>query len=222
VGVVFAAGQDDRRAGDLRLVILRVRRRVGLELMDDRVDVAKLIALAEHIGKEGSERRGAERRAHVVEGVAPAEVDSVFLVVGDALVREGFAGIVPGAGQDQRRCLGRADMVHVVDDRRADRASHQDRVLARRDLVDRLPAALSDVVHADALAALRRAAVARNVHGDTTEPGGHLCQLEDPARLVHRVGVHEGHHRPGAPHPLVVQRSVDVAGHVLLSSLACR
>src|SRR3954469_20001309 len=52
VGVVLAAGQNDRRAGDLRLVILRVGPRLGLELMDNRVDVAKLIALAEHVGKE--------------------------------------------------------------------------------------------------------------------------------------------------------------------------
>src|SRR5690349_22881826 len=70
MGVVLAAGQDDRRAGDLRLVVLWVGRRVGLELMDDRVDIAELVALAEHVGEERRERRGAKRRAHVVEGVA--------------------------------------------------------------------------------------------------------------------------------------------------------
>src|SRR3954452_23320339 len=52
VGVVLAAGQDDRRAGDLRLVIFRVRRRMRLELMDDRIEVAGSVSLREHVGKE--------------------------------------------------------------------------------------------------------------------------------------------------------------------------
>src|SRR3954470_12716787 len=43
VGVVLAAGQDDRGAGDPRLLVLRVRRCMRLELMDDRVDVAELV-----------------------------------------------------------------------------------------------------------------------------------------------------------------------------------
>ena len=217
VGGVLAAGQDDRRAGDLRLMILRVRRRMRLELMDDRVDVAEFVALAEHVGEERRQRRGAERRAQIVEGVAPAEVDAVFLVVGDAAMGEFFARLVSGAREDQRRRSFRLEVVHVVDDRGADRAADQDRLLARRDLVDRLPAALRDVVHGDALAALRRAPVARHVDGDAAVPGGHLRHLENPARLVHRVGMHEGHHRPGTAHALVVQRSVDVLSHVVSS-----
>ena len=40
-----------------------------------------------------------------------------------------------------------------------------------------------------------------------------MRHLEDPARLVHRVGMHEGDDRPGSAHPLVVQRPVDVIGH---------
>src|SRR4029079_14998361 len=99
------------------------------------------------------ERVGAERRAEVVEREAPAEGDSVLLVVGDALVGEGLAGIVPRAREDQRRRAFGLEIVHVVDDRRADRAADQDRLLARCYLVDRLPEALGDVIHADALAA---------------------------------------------------------------------
>jgi hypothetical protein len=40
-----------------------------------------------------------------------------------------------------------------------------------------------------------------------------MRHLEDPARLIHWVGMHEGDNRPGSAHPLVVQRSVDVLGH---------
>src|SRR5438552_4125189 len=55
VGAVLTASQNDRGAGDLGLVILRVRRRMRLELMDDRVEVAKSVSLCEHVGKESRE-----------------------------------------------------------------------------------------------------------------------------------------------------------------------
>ena len=70
--------------------------------------------------------------------------------------------------------------------------------------LDRLPAALRHVAHGQTVAGLRRTAVARNVDGDAAEPGGHVRHLENPARLVHRVGMHEGHDRPGAAHALVI------------------
>src|SRR5262249_10938729 len=64
-----------------------------------------------------------------------------------------------------------------------------------------------------ALAALGRPAIARHIDRDAAEPGGHMRELEDPARLVHRIGMRERHHRSGSSHPLVIQRSVDVLSH---------
>jgi hypothetical protein len=41
-----------------------------------------------------------------------------------------------------------------------------------------------------------------------------MRHLKNPARLVHRIGMDKGNHRPGATHAFIVKRSVDVLRHV--------
>src|SRR6185295_15909061 len=102
--------------------------------------------------------------------------------------------------------------------RRADGAADEDDALAGISIVDRFPAGLGDVRHGEADARLRRLAVARQIDSDAAIPGGHLRHLEYPARLVHRVRVHEGHHGPAPAHGLVIEWSLDVFGHALPTS----
>src|SRR5215467_12155802 len=109
-------------------------------------------------------------------------------------------------------------VVHTDQRRGTDGAADQDGAFAGIGIVDRLPAGLRDVLHGEPGAGLRRLRVARQVDGDAAIPGGHLRHLEDPARLVHRVWMHEGHNRPALTHRLVIERSVDVLGHALPTS----
>jgi hypothetical protein len=52
MAVVFAAGQNDRRAGDALVVVFGVGLSQCFELMDDRLDVGVLIAFCEEVRKE--------------------------------------------------------------------------------------------------------------------------------------------------------------------------
>src|SRR5262249_35412343 len=96
-------------------------------------------------------------------------------------------------------------------------ASDQDGALAAADLVDRLPAGSRGVLHGQARACLGRSAVAWEVEGDAAEPGRELRQLENPARLVHRIGMDERHDRPAAPHLLIIKWAVDMFRHRCVS-----
>src|SRR5262245_16147326 len=47
VGAVLAAGQNDRRAGNTRMMVLGIRALMRVELVDDRLDVGVRIAFGE-------------------------------------------------------------------------------------------------------------------------------------------------------------------------------
>ena len=170
----------------------------------------------------------AERNAHadldtiVRQFLALKAPDAAVCVLLDAMPRELLAGVVTGTAHDQRFGFAWPRVVHVGENSGADRAADQDRRLLGKLRLDRLPAALCHVAHGQAVARPRRTAIARNVDGDAAKPGGHVRHLEDPARLVHRVGMHEGHDRPCAAHALVIQRSVDVVGHAAVLPAASR
>src|SRR5690242_492577 len=99
---VFAAGEDDGRAFYARVVILGVRLGQRLKLINDRLRVGVRVAPSEQIGEVVRQRRGAERRAEILERVTPAVIDALRGVGGDAARGELLAGIVAGAGKDQR------------------------------------------------------------------------------------------------------------------------
>ena len=103
--------------------------------------------------------------------------------------------------------------MHPRQHRRADGAADQHSFLVRIGIINRLPAGPCDVLHCEPATRFRRPAVARQIKGDATVPGGHLRHLKDPARLVHRVRMHEGHDRTTFAHRLVIERSLDVVGH---------
>src|SRR5499433_3077456 len=218
VRVVLAAGDDDGWAGDLGVMALGLGLLIGLELGDDGVDIAEHVAIGEQVGEEMGHRRRAESGAEVLKSVAPTVADAVFLISLDAWWDELLLRIVAGAAHDQRRGPLRGAVVHPDQHRCADGAADQDGALAGIGIVDRLPTGLCDVLHGEPGARLRRLPVARQIDGDAAIPGGHLCHLEDPARLVHRVWMHEGHNRAALAHRLVIERSVDVLGHALPTS----
>jgi hypothetical protein len=195
------------------MVIVRIGLRQRLELIDDRLHVGLWIALGKHVGEKMRQRRRAERRAQILERVAPAVVDALLTVGRDATYRELLARIVTGAGQHQRCGALRLLMVHVRHDRRAHRTSDQDGAFAHRRIVDRFPARLRHVVHGQSGLGFGRSAVTGNVDADAPVPSRHVRHLEQPAGLVHRIGVHESHDRAGSAQALVVQRPVDVVGH---------
>ena len=56
----------------------------GAKLMNDRLRIGVFIALAKHVGEEVRHRRHAERRTHVLKGVAPATTDAFRAVIIDA------------------------------------------------------------------------------------------------------------------------------------------
>ncbi len=215
VRVVLATGDDDGWTGNLGVMALGLGLLIGLELGDDGVDIAEHVAIGEQVGEEMGHRRRAESGAEVLKGVAPTVADAAFLISLDARRNELLLRVVAGAAHDQRRGPLRAVVVHPDQHRRADGAADQDGALAGIGIVDRLPAGLCDVLHGEPSACLRRPPVARQIDGDAAIPGGHLCHLEDPARLVHRVWMHEGHNRAALAHRLVIKRSVDVLGHAL-------
>src|SRR5262245_32811876 len=84
-----------------------------LELVDDRLHVGLRVSLGEHIGKEMCQWSRTERRAQILKSVAPAIVDALLLVGGDAMLRELPPGIIPGAGEHQRRSTLRLLVMHI-------------------------------------------------------------------------------------------------------------
>src|SRR5262245_20923590 len=110
---VLAASQNDRRAGDAWMEIVPFRLGQCLELIDDRLHVGMLISLGEHIGKEMCQWSRTERRAQILESVAPAIVDALLLVGGDAMLGELPPGIIPGAREHQRRSTLRLLVMHI-------------------------------------------------------------------------------------------------------------
>src|SRR5262245_32331919 len=155
MGGILATAENDSRAADPRLMIFGVRLRMRLELTDDRRQIAVRVALGEQVGEEARHWGRPEGGAEVVERVAPTIVDAMLLVGLDAAMGELLARVVPGAGQDQRRRLLRAPVMHVSDDSRADGAANEDRLLAGSHVVDRLPAALRGIRHGQAGPRLR-------------------------------------------------------------------
>ena len=105
-------------------------------------------------------------------------------------------------------------MVHVGRERRADRAANQNRFFTGQRIVDGFPTGLGHVVHRQAGLGFRRAPVARDVDGNTPVPCREMRHLENPARLVHWIGMNKSNHRPRASHPLVIKRSINVLRHV--------
>ena len=63
MAVVFAAGQNDRWAGDTLMMLLGVGLRQCLELVDDRLHVGVLIAFGEKIREEMRQRSSTKGRA---------------------------------------------------------------------------------------------------------------------------------------------------------------
>src|SRR5579872_7623187 len=102
VRAIFAARQDDRRAGNPRMMILRIGYRRSLELIDDRLQVGLRVALGEHLGEKMRQRRRTERRAQVLERKIPAILDAARRIAGDALGRVLFVRTVARAGEHQR------------------------------------------------------------------------------------------------------------------------
>ena len=71
---------------------LRVGLLHGFELVDDRLRVGELVALGEKVGEEMRQRRGAKRRAQILERVGPAIVDAVGRVIIDPPLGKFLAG----------------------------------------------------------------------------------------------------------------------------------
>src|SRR5262245_40054627 len=104
-------------------------------------------------------------------------------------------------------------MIHVGSKRRANRTPDQNRFLVRQRVVDLLPTGFGHVGHSEPGVGLWRAAVSRDVDGDAAVPGRQVSHLKNPARLIHRVGMNKGDHRPRASHPFVVKRSLNMLRH---------
>src|SRR5262245_18894864 len=83
------------------------------ELVDDRLHVGLCVSLGEHIGKEKCQWSRTERRAQILKSVAPAIVDGLLLVGGDAMLGELPPGIIPGAREHQRRSTLRLLVMHI-------------------------------------------------------------------------------------------------------------
>src|SRR5688572_9373804 len=66
------------------MVIIRIGPSQRLKLIDDRLHVRMRVALDEHLRKEVRHRGRTERRAQILKGVAPAIVDALLLIGGDA------------------------------------------------------------------------------------------------------------------------------------------
>ena len=120
MAAVFAAGQDDRGAGDALMMAFGIGLCESFELVDDRLHIGVFIAFGEEVRKEMRQRCGAKRRAQIFERVGPAIVDAIGRVVGDSSLGEFLVGVVTGARQHKRRRFVWAPVVHVGSEGRAD------------------------------------------------------------------------------------------------------
>src|SRR5580692_4567858 len=119
------------------MVVVRVRFGQGLELKNDRLQIGAIITLGKHLSEKVCERRSAEGRAEIFECIAPAVSDTLVPIRCNATRGKFLAWIVAGARKDQRGSARGLLMMHVRQDRRADRASDQNCALARCYVVDR-------------------------------------------------------------------------------------
>ena len=93
MAAILATGQDDRRTGDALVMAFGIGLCKRFELVDDRLHVGVLVAFGEEVGKEVRQRRGAKRRAQILERVGPAIVDAVGRVVGDPSLVNSLLGL---------------------------------------------------------------------------------------------------------------------------------
>src|SRR5579864_4454110 len=210
---IFAPGQDHRRCGDALEMADGLGLPQRLELPDDGLKVGPAVPLAKKVGEVMRERRCAKGGAQILEGVVPAMADAIGAVGLDSAVREFLAWIVASAGEDHRRNLLGALVIEVGDEDRSDRAADENDALAAERVIDRFPARSRHIVLAKAGRSLGRAAIARYVDRDTAIPGRKMSELENPAGLIHRIGMDEGHRWPGAAHAVVIERPVHVLRH---------
>jgi len=157
----------------------------------------------------------APNSTEILEGEIPAIAETVVLVELD-MRRHLIGPAITGPADDHRLGLLGPELVHVRHEGRADGAADKHRRLARTDLVQRLPQRLRHVEARHFCSTGGRTPVARNVDRHAAEPCREPRHLVDPAGLVHRIGMNEGHHRARTAHALVIERSVDIRHDIFL------
>src|SRR5919106_3532280 len=220
MGAVLAPGENYRWTGDALMMDVMIGPLESFELMEDGLQIGVLVAFGEKVREEMRQRRRTKRRAQILERVSPAIVYAVGRVGIDPPLGKFLGGVVTRARQHECRRLVWALVVHVRNDRRSDRTADQNRALSGQRVVYRFPTGLGHVGNGQVGVRLGRAAVSGDVDGNAPVPGREVRHLKNPARLVHRIGMDKGDHRPCTSHPLIVKRSVNVLRHATPPSLS--